>query len=73
MAKREQIPVTRSALVQRLNRALAKDDKTLRANRREHTYMLIDLNVNGCLDRDVDLEGLGRELNVLAEWEKLEK
>ncbi len=65
------IPVTVRALVQRINRTLASDDKRLRATRGRGaaTYFIVS---GGRVTRSaVDLDALGRKLGVLHEWETL--
>jgi hypothetical protein len=75
----EQVPVTMRALLQRINRRLAHNDekvKALRGDRWRHElgdYYRIDLRVNGIIDKHVDLEALGRELKVLAPYERAEE
>jgi hypothetical protein len=66
------VPVTERALVQRINRRLAQDDRMLRKSRTRVPYRLIDTKINGLLDDEVDPEEMGRALGVLAEWEALE-
>lgn len=67
------IPVTKRALVQRINRKLRKQDETLKAHRGANvgSYYRVDTEINGLLEDDVDLEDLGRELGVLAPYEQL--
>ncbi len=68
--------VTRRALAQRINRKLRLCDAVLRVARGEATpelgqYYLFDLTHNRVVLKDCDLESLGRQLNVLAESERL--
>jgi hypothetical protein len=71
------VPVTTRALVQRINRKLARDEKQLRAyrgGRWETTlgrYYVVDVNRNAIVDTDVNLETLARELDALRAWEAL--
>lgn len=77
MAASKQVPVSRRALFARINRHLKKDGEWLRASRGERAlqdlgeYYVIDISRNFVLHKDVDLEDLGRELGVLAAFEKL--
>ncbi len=34
-------------------------------------YQLIDYHLNAIIDRDVDIEALGRETGALKDWESL--
>jgi hypothetical protein len=73
------LPVSERALIQRINRVLAKDGQRLRATRGERArldfgwYWVHELSRNLCLDTHVDLESMGRELGCLKEWERLEE
>ncbi len=77
MAASKQVPVSRRALIARLNRHLKKDGECLRTSRGERArqdlgdYFVIDVSKNHVINKDVDLEDLGRELGVLAAFEKL--
>jgi hypothetical protein len=70
-------PVTERALVQRINRRLAKDFETLKAARggrwRSTTgdYYVVDLQRNAIARTNVDPEALGRELGVLHAYERV--
>jgi len=78
MSKATKIPITRRALIQRLQRALKEDELILRAARNERVrqemgdYYTIDLRTSGVMERDVDLEDIAREYGVLKDYEKLE-
>lgn len=67
------IGVKRRALVARIQRALAKQQQSLRTDRRDRevNYLIIDERQASIADLDVDLEELGRKLGVLKPWEKL--
>jgi hypothetical protein len=83
--KRQTIPVSTRALVQRVNRKLAKDNEQIRATR-AGTRARVDLGEyyqlrfgrtasepsTNIIDTQVDLAQLGRELGVLESWERLE-
>ncbi len=75
--KSRHIAVSKRALIQRINRALEKQEEVLRATRTARAkqeygdYMIIDTRRNAFVRATDDIEVLGRELHVLAEWEKL--
>lgn len=78
MAKaRVGVPVTRRALFQRINRALAERDEVLKKLRGDRwwpdlgDYYVVNIRVNGVVAKHVDLADFGRELGVLAPYEKL--
>lgn len=81
-AKRQTVPVSTRALVQRINRRLAGDNeqvKQTRAGTRAQAelgdFFVLRFGRGGSepstnvIDTHVDLEELGRELKVLAAWE----
>ena len=78
MAKEKQrVPVSERALVQRINRVLAKDYEVLRRPRGRSRgelgrYYRLSTFHNVVKDKSVNLEALGRELGCLQEWERLE-
>lgn len=68
-------PVTTRAVIQRINRGLP-DHQMLRAMRGKRSaqlgdYCIVDFDSNGIVQKHVDLEGLGRQLGVIKEWEKV--
>ncbi len=77
------VPISHRALMQRINRALTKEDERLckaRPSRGEGLtreqlecgdYYVINTRGNMVTTKHVDIEALGRELEVLAEWESL--
>ena len=70
------VPITEKALYQRINRKLRSQDAVLkRARGSAQTtlgdYFVVDFYGNFVKQHHVDIERLGRELDVLAEWEKL--
>lgn len=81
MAKRvepdQRVPVTKAALMQRLQRALAKEGQVLKVTRGARAivdlgrHYVIDVRRNVVIDKNVDLEALSRDLGVLRPWEKL--
>ena len=75
MATPLKIPVTTRALIQRIKRKLAAEKlgHELRGTmgRGARTYYLLDAKRRAVIDPKVDLEGLGRRLKVLDEWERL--
>lgn len=69
--KRKKVPISKRALIQRINRKLPAQHALLtsrspraRAELGEH-YLLTATNVEG----NVDLEKMGREMGVLKPWE----
>ncbi len=76
---KQTVPVSKRALIQRINRALHHDGQRLRTARNARTrldlgdYYVVDVSVGGCVDAHVDLEDLGRELKVLNSWEALDE
>ena len=71
------VPVSERALIQRINRALARKDEKLKTYRGGRSvaqlgrYYIVDLKRNVLLWGDVDLEPLGREEGCLKKWEYL--
>lgn len=69
------VEVTENAVAKRISRALAKDGEVLRKTRGERArldlgdYYVLNASRNYPTSTDVDLEALGRELGVLAEFE----
>lgn len=73
------VPVTRRALIARINRTLRKQDETLKAVRGDGRarqelgdYYILDAAHVRILRANVDLAAIGTELGVLAPYEKLE-
>jgi len=80
MAKKAaKIGVSRRALVQRVNRALARNDEALKSYRGarrqiDGDYFVVNVARSWIVREHVrDLEALGRELSVLADYEVLEE
>jgi hypothetical protein len=77
MAKKKTLaPVSRKALVGRINRNLRKRDEMLRAcrpgSRSYHDlgdYYIVNFSRNFVVSKNVDLEDFGREIEVLQKWE----
>lgn len=70
------VAISERALIQRLNRTLAKDGEKLRKRRGDGyhdtgDFYIIDVEKNCVAYMDVDIEQLGRKLGVLAKWETL--
>ena len=69
------VPVSKRALLQRINRALAKQDQMVRTARRlDHNlgwYYRVDYMQNFLVEAHVDIEALGRDIGVLREWEDM--
>jgi hypothetical protein len=78
MKTETKVLVSRRALIQRLNRVLAeanlllKKTKGSRMLKQLGDYYLIDLKQNALVEKNVNLETLGRKHAVLAAWERLE-
>ena len=66
--KNRKVPITKRALIQRISRALAKQDEWLRYSRRQKKYMVIDCVGNFLLEH-VHLHEKAEELGVLKPWE----
>jgi len=80
MASRKQtVPVSERALVQRIGRALAKEGEQLQKARGKKAslelgdYYTVSISRNFVVQKDVDIEKLGRELQVLRPYENLAK
>jgi hypothetical protein len=75
--KKATVPVSTRALIQRINRKLAADDMIIRTARSERArvdlgqYYVVNTRINGIVApyKHLNLEDLGRELGVMAEWE----
>jgi hypothetical protein len=78
-SKKQTVPVSERALVQRIGRALAKDGEQLRKVRAEGArlelgdYYTLNVSRNFVVQKDVDIEELGRQLQVLRPYESLAK
>jgi hypothetical protein len=74
---RQHVPVTRSALIQRINRTLRKQDKLLKTTRGGEAihdlgeFYVLDVQHNRVIDTQVDVEALGRKVGCLRPWEGL--
>jgi hypothetical protein len=75
--KERKVIVSERALIQRLNRALAKDDEILKKSRPREGYnqvgdfYVVDFYKGYIVEMDVDIEALARKKGVLAKWEAL--
>ena len=71
-------PVTLRATIQRINRKLKPDLCSLRKTRGVRAkmefgeYHVIDYNINGIVQSDVDVESYARELEALHDWERVD-
>jgi hypothetical protein len=77
------LPVSVRALMQRINRKLAEKNEVLKKTRPDRgegvsqlrldcgDYYIIDVDRNCLIQRDVDIEAIGRQLEVLMPWEQL--
>ena len=72
-------PVSARALLQRIQRVLQKRDELIRTTRGGRAeielgeYYIVDVQRDAIVTKDVDIEALGRELEVLKPWEELRK
>jgi hypothetical protein len=71
------MPVSKRALVQRVNRVLVKQDERLLAIRSERwrrelgDYYTIIISMNAVRQKHVDLETMAKSLEVLKPYERL--
>jgi hypothetical protein len=71
------VPVSRRALLARINRALRKEGEVLKATRADRwrgdlgDYYTVDTDRNAIVAQHVDPEELGRRLGVLADYEEV--
>ena len=74
MKKKQFIPVTKRALIQRINRLLAKTGEALMIGRGRHagSCYVVDVAGNFIVSGDRDIEDLGRELGALRPFERLD-
>ena len=80
---RVRVPVTARALFQRINRKLAAHEQKLKRSRRIHgnevihfdpnvgEYYVVNVEQGWLVEKDVDIEDLGRKCGALANWEAL--
>ena len=72
------VPISQRAAAQRINRALSKESKQLRAARGERVrqdfgdYYVVDLARNVVVAKDCDLEEIGRKLGAIKPFERIE-
>jgi hypothetical protein len=78
MATKKTVPVSKRALIARLNRKLAADEeviKTTRENTRARQdlgeFYVVNFNRNAIVGSEIDLEEFGRKHKVLVEHEHL--
>jgi hypothetical protein len=79
MKKRVGVPVSARALLQRINRELAKDNGRTQVKKTRGRaaledvgeYYELDLYANVLVRHHINLEALGRKLGVLSAWEHL--
>ncbi|MBL9083047.1 MAG: hypothetical protein JNK76_14630 [Planctomycetales bacterium] len=77
MTRVKTIPITKRALLQRINRALNKEDRQLkkavgaRLQQNVGEYYVVDLRLNAVAMLDVDPVELARKLDVLQPWERV--
>ena len=77
--RRKTVPVSKRALLQRVNRALRDKGEILKAARSPRVadelgqHFVVRLTGKRIVTQQhVDVEALGRELGVLSEWERVE-
>ena len=76
--RRNKLRVSERALLQRLNRALAKDGEVLKKARPSRyrkelgDFFVLSRRANGVIEGHVNIEALARQKGVLARWEVLE-
>jgi hypothetical protein len=77
MAKQTKVPVTKRALVQRINRKLLERHEQLLTARGENAraelgdFYIVGTHAGGVTDKHVEPEKLGRELGALKPYEVL--
>jgi hypothetical protein len=77
MMKRELVPISARAAIQRINRKLRDDNEQVlkargdRARQELGEFYRIDVSRNHLVQKDIDLEKLGRELGALKAWERV--
>jgi hypothetical protein len=75
MTKRQKVPVTMRAIIQRINRALKHDNEMLKTTRGERLrqqvgdFYVLDFSRNNVLNTHVDPEKMARDMEVLQPWE----
>jgi hypothetical protein len=75
--KAQTVPVGARALLLRINRVLEADGRVLKKTRGARAemelgrYYVIDQRRHVIVDKDVDLQALGRKLDALKEYEHL--
>ena len=77
MAKREKVPVSERAVIQRINRVLDKKGEVLKKTRGAQAvvdvgdYYILNSSANAVIRHDVNVEALAKSLDVLADYEEL--
>ena len=74
----QKVCITRQAVIMRVNRKLAKDNRSLKKNRSKPDnvlgeYFVVDLMRNAVMSRDVDVEELARKIGALKPYESMEE
>jgi hypothetical protein len=85
MTKDEKVPISERALLQRLNRALAKEDLMVKKSRSKDQdsrgnyvyrelgeFFVVNTQRNVVDSKNIDLEDWGKKMKVLKPWERLE-
>jgi hypothetical protein len=74
---RQKVPIGEKAAIQRINRRLKEDQRKVRTARGERLrqdvgwFYVLDLQRNFIVEKDVDLEALGREVGALQDYETI--
>jgi hypothetical protein len=79
MATEQKVPISRRALIQRINRKLRHNGEVLkiaRGSRAESEsdvgrYFIVNIKRNSLVNDHCDPEAVGREIGVMAEYERL--
>ncbi len=74
--KSGKVPVSERALIQRINRCLNKSDEYIKKARGVAVntigqFYRVDFYSNAVIERDVDIEELGRKIGALQGYEEL--
>jgi hypothetical protein len=78
LSKSQKVPVSEKALIQRINRKLKSDHEVVKKTRHGRAwrdlgdFYRLDWYRNTIIDHHIDLEDLGRELEVLEAYEVLQ-
>jgi len=72
------VKLSQRAVIQRINRKLAKQDQKLNTSRMKSAgihdmgrYYIVDTYRNAVVDSQINLETMGRKLGAIAEYEEI--